>query len=139
MDMVKPIPPKHPVAISSPIFAFPGHGVPLIFPIRRTDDTIPKGLPTHRPRIIPMPTGVKRPDSPPSRGTPALARAKTGMMRNADHGANLCSSLCRRDVDTSSVAGRIIPAHTPAMVECTPPFKKQNQAMKPQKRYGHTF
>ena len=47
---------------------------------RKLAPQIPSGLPIHKPKMMPIPIGDRISTGPPSTVTPALARAKTGMM-----------------------------------------------------------
>ena len=65
---------------------------------------------------------------------PALAKAKTGMMNQADHGFSTCSRWMAGRASSASPAdlsGMNIASTTPASVACTPDFSTDTQSTTP--------
>ena len=88
--------------------------------------------------MMPSGSGVARlaSDRPPS-GRPALAKAKTGMMNQADHGLITCSSRMAGRASSASPAdlrGMNSASTTPASVACTPDFSTDTHSSAPSSR-----
>jgi len=90
---------------------------------------MPSCLPRNSPAAMPSGSGSSRiAGDRPSNDTPALAKPKSGTIRNADQGCSACSSLWSGESTASGAAGDltsgiVIAAATPAMVACTPDWK----------------
>ena len=132
IDIVKPIP--HSTETAKICFILTNNGSLAIFNFTAIKQKLntPSGFPMNNPSMIP--NGKASPSVSkltPLNGTPALAKANIGRIKNADHGFRACSSVSRGLLPSRAVIGIVKPRITPANVACTPDFNTQTHNTMP--------
>ena len=108
----------------SPSGSFANPNLIIIHENPNTPNCFPRNKPKTIPRVILFKTEL---NVKPSRDTPAFAKAKTGIIRNATHGCSICSQVLKGEGESAVLPfkGMANARATPASVACTPDFSTQ--------------
>ncbi len=104
-DIVNPIPASRPTPTRCMVRTPAGRPASPKRTAAQEKSPTPMGLPISRPSAIPSTTGLPSPPTTSgSSATPALARAKSGMIPYATHGTMACSMLRSGDCTLSAAS-----------------------------------